>query len=201
VPPYRQTPDPVLHVTQPAPPAYVSRGGEKLAAVLERFQLDVSGLVCADLGSHVGGFVDCLLRRSAARVYAVDTCYGTLAWKLRRDRRVVPLERTNAMHVVLPEAVDLITVDVGWTRQAKVMPNVVCLLKPTGRVVTLIKPHYEAERELLVDGVLPGGLVDQVVENVLQHLAGMGWAVCAAFSSPILGHGGNREVFALLSRM
>jgi len=104
------------------PLAFVSRGGEKLAAALERFQVDVAGLVCIDLGSHVGGFVDCLLCRGAARVYAIDTCYGTLAWRLRRDPRVVALERTNAIHVVLPEAADLATVDVGWTRQAAVMP-------------------------------------------------------------------------------
>ena len=109
---------------------YVSRGGEKLAAALDRFGLDVTGLVCADLGSHVGGFVDCLLRRGAARVHSVDTAYGTLAWKLRRDSRVVVYERTNAMHVSLPEPVDLVTIDVGWTPQVRILPNVARLVTP-----------------------------------------------------------------------
>lgn len=126
--------------------AFVSRGGEKLAAALDGFNVDVTGRVCADLGSHVGGFVDCLLQRGAAKVYAVDTCYGTLAWKLRRDPRVVVRERTNAMHVTLPEQVDLVTVDVAWTPQARILPNAARLVLPTGTVVTLIKPHYEASR-------------------------------------------------------
>ena len=93
-----------------------------LAAALSAFELDVTGLVCADLGSHVGGFVDCLLQRDAARVYSVDTSYGTLAWRLRKDPRVVVLERTNALHVELPEHVDLVTVDVGWTPQHHILP-------------------------------------------------------------------------------
>lgn len=197
----------------PAPSdPYVSRSGDKLAAALEHFKLDVTGCICADLGSHVGGFVDCLLRREAARVYAVDTCYGTLAWKLRRDPRVVVLERTNAMHVSLTEPVDVVTIDLGWTPQAKILPNVVRLiaaprrLKPAGRsgmgprVVTLIKPHYEAPEDLLADGVLPDTAVDQVVEGVLEQIAAKGWTVCDTFLSPIRGHAGNQEVFALLAR-
>ncbi len=111
--------------------AYVSRGGDKLAAALDYFGLDATDRVCADLGSHVGGFVDCLLQRGAARVYAVDTCYGTLAWKLRRNPRVVVRERTNAMHVSLPEPVDLVTIDVGWTPQSKILPNAARLLTVT----------------------------------------------------------------------
>ena len=191
---------------------YVSRGGDKLAATLEYFKLDVTGCVCADLGSHVGGFVDCLLRRGVARVYAVDTCYGTLAWKLRRDPRVVVVERTNAMHVSLPEPVDTVTIDLGWTPQARILPNVTKLivgprgLKPaarpytSARVVTLIKPHYEAPEDLLVNGVLPDTAVNQVVEGVLQQVTAMGWTVCGTFPSPIRGHAGNQEVFALLAR-
>ncbi len=119
---------PLLSMSTSRPDSYVSRGGEKLSAALDHFDVDVQNCVCADLGSHVGGFVDCLLRRGAARVYSVDTCYGTLAWALRRDDRVVVLERTNAMHVSLPEPVSIVTVDVGWTPQAKVLPNVVCML-------------------------------------------------------------------------
>lgn len=190
---------------------YVSRGGDKLAASLEHFKLDVTSCVCADLGSQVGGFVDCLLRHGAVRVYAVDTCYGTLAWKLRSDPRVVVVERANAMHVSLPEPVDTVTIDLGWTPQARILPNVAKLIMgPRGlksaarsctnaRIVTLIKPHYEAPEDLLVDGVLPDTAVNQVVEGVLQQVTTMGWTVCGTFPSPIRGHAGNQEVFALLA--
>ena len=178
---------------------YVSRGGDKLAAALDHFGLDVRGRTCADLGSHVGGFVDCLLRRGAACVYAVDTGYGILAWKLRTDSRVIVLERTNAMHVEINQASDVITIDVGWTRQSKILPNAARLVaSPAARVVTLIKPHYEADPELLVNGILPDQAVDAVVEGVLQDVASMGWTILGTMTSPIRGHGGNREIFALV---
>ena len=180
--------------------AFVSRGGDKLDAALEHFRIDVTGFVCADLGSHVGGFVDCLLRRGAARVYSVDTAYGILAWKLRKDSRVTVLERTNAMHVTLPEPVELVTVDVGWTPQSKILPNVARLISPTARVVALLKPHYEAPEDLLVNGVLPDEQVDEVAEAVLVDLRSRGWIVHGVYPSPLRGHGGNREVFALLTQ-
>ncbi|MDO8632210.1 MAG: SAM-dependent methyltransferase [Phycisphaerales bacterium] len=182
-------------------PAFVSRGGDKLSAALDHFGIDVTGLVCADLGSHVGGFVDCLLRRGAARVDSVDTAYGTLAWRLRRDPRVAVHERTNAMHVTLLEPVDLVTIDVGWTTQAKILPNAATLLREGGIVVTLIKPHYEAPKELLVDGVLPEFALDDVLAAVRAGIESLGWSVRDTMTSPIRGHGGNREVFALLARL
>ncbi|HUU82020.1 MAG TPA: SAM-dependent methyltransferase, partial [Phycisphaerae bacterium] len=139
---------------KPDPP-YASRGGTKLEAALDRFDVDPTGLVCADLGCSVGGFVDCLLRRGAAKVYAVDTAYGQLAYRLRRDERVVVMERVNAMHAELPERVPLITIDVGWTRQHLILPAARTMLAEGGRIITLIKPHYEAEKRLLRGGVLP----------------------------------------------
>lgn len=166
---------------------------------MDAFELTTTDLVCADLGSHVGGFVDCLLRRGAKRVYSVDTSYGTLAWTLRRDPRVVVLERTNAMHVDLPEPVDLVTIDVGWTRQSKILPTAARLLTPVGHVVTLVKPHYEVEKSLLVDGVLPDEHFDSVTSDVLRAIEQSGWNVVAKCESPIRGHGGNRELFALLT--
>ena len=194
-------------MAQSTPDAYVSRGGEKLAAALDHFGVDVTGAVCADLGSHVGGFVDCLLHRGAARVFSIDTAYGILAWKLRRDPRVVVFERTNAMHVVLPEHVGIVTVDVGWTPQAKILPNAARLLSPMGRVITLIKPHYEAPESvgkaavrMLVDGVLPDDAVDNVVTRVLDEITATGWDILGTVLSPLRGHGGNREHFALLAR-
>lgn len=180
--------------------SFVSRGGDKLEAALQHFAVDVKGLVCADLGSHVGGFVDCLLRRGAARVYSVDTAYGILAWNLRKEPRVTVLERSNAMHVVLPEPVDVVTVDVGWTPQSKILPSIARLISPGARVITLIKPHYEAPEDLLVNGVLPDEQVNEVVEAVLGDIRSLGWTVHGVFPSPLRGHGGNREVFALLTQ-
>ncbi|MEK6799028.1 MAG: SAM-dependent methyltransferase [Planctomycetota bacterium] len=187
--------------TDSSPSGFVSRGGEKLSAAIEHFQLVVRDMVCADFGSHVGGFVDCLLQRGAARVYSVDTSYGTLAWKLRKDLRVVVLERANAMHVELPEIVNLVTVDVGWTPQAKVLPAAANAVRRDGMVLTLVKPHYEAAKDRLIAGVLPDEAVDGVVAGVLDEAARTGWQVVGTFDSVIRGHGGNREVFALLRRV
>ncbi|RJP34091.1 MAG: methyltransferase domain-containing protein [Phycisphaerales bacterium] len=179
---------------------HVSRAGLKLDHALTAMGVDAAGAVCADLGSHVGGFVECLLRRGATRVYSIDTSYGTLAWKLRRDPRVVVMERTNALHAALPEPVDLVTIDVAWTRQSKVLANVFRMLGDGGRVVTLIKPHYEAAPDRLVDGVLPAEEGEAVVHRVLEDASAAGWTVVATCPSPIPGRAGNREWFALLRR-
>jgi len=178
---------------------YVSRAGLKLEAALRHFCIDPAGWVCADLGSNVGGFVDCLLRQGAAKVYAVDTAYGELAWKLRRDPRVVVRERTNALHVQLPEPVDLVTVDVGWTRQHLILPQARTLLKPGGRIVTLIKPHYEADRRLLRGGVLPDEQVETVVAEVRARLEPLGILLADWCESPLRGQGGNREFLGLVT--
>jgi len=180
---------------------FVSRGGNKLEAALDHFHFDVAGLICADLGSHVGGFVDCLLQRGARRVYSVDTSYGTLAWKLRKDDRVVVVERQNAMHVSLSESVAFVTIDVGWTPQKKVLPNVREMLTRGGQVLTLIKPHYEANKTLLAGGVLPAEHLDATVAVVLNEIRAAGFSTNGTFTSPMAGHGGNREVFALLKRL
>ena len=104
------------------------------------------------------------------------------------------------MHVTIPEKIDLVTADVGWTRQEKFLPNVATMLSSGGRVLTLIKPHYEADKASLCDGVLPDEEVERVVSNVLEGAASNGWTVVSTVASPIRGHGGNREVFALLAR-
>src|SRR5437016_12661481 len=116
---------------------FVSRAGQKLDHALDAFRIDVAGLTCADLGCNVGGFADCLLQRGAAKVYAVDTGYGVLDWKLRNDPRVVVMERTNAMHVTLSEPVDLVTVDVAWTKQRHILPAAARIMKQDGRVISL----------------------------------------------------------------
>src|SRR3990167_4926334 len=102
---------------------YVSRAGEKLEHALNIFNVSVKDLVCADFGSSTGGFTDCLLQHGAKKVYAVETGYGILDWKLRSDPRVITLEKTNAMHVSLPEKVDLVTIDASWTKQKNIIPN------------------------------------------------------------------------------
>jgi len=133
---------------------FVSRAGEKLAAALDAFAVDPEGWACADFGCNVGGFTDCLLRRGAARVYAIDTGYGALDYRLRKDARVVVMERTNAMHVRLPEPVQLVTIDVAWTRQERILPAAARALAPGGHVVTLIKPAYELGPKALRAGRL-----------------------------------------------
>ena len=139
------------------PPRFASRGGLKLRHALDEFAIDPRGLACADFGSNVGGFTDCLLQAGADRVYAVDTGYGNLAWTLRNDPRVVVMERTNALHAEPPTLMDLIAIDLGWTPQRHAIPAALRWLKPEGRIITLIKPHYELgpdEKGLLHEGVL-----------------------------------------------
>jgi 23S rRNA (cytidine1920-2'-O)/16S rRNA (cytidine1409-2'-O)-methyltransferase len=176
----------------------VSRGGLKLDHALRTWTLDVSGLICADLGCSTGGFTDCLLRRGAGRVYAVDTGYGVLDWSLRRDPRVVVRERTNAMHVVLPEPVNLTAIDAGWTRQRHILPSAARLLRPDGCVVSLLKPHYEAGPRLLRKGILPTDALPGVVERVRIDVADAGFEWIADTPSPIAGSKGNAEVLILL---
>lgn len=179
---------------------FVSRGGLKLDHALRAFGLDVASLVCADLGCSTGGFVDCLLQRGAAKVFAVDTGYGVLDWSLRKDPRVVVMERTNAMHVTLPEPTDLVSIDAGWTRQRHILPSAARLLKRDGRVLSLIKPHYEASPTQLVRGVLRevalAGVLRAVDEDILQA----GFEVVAMVESPVRGSKGNREFLAWLQR-
>ena len=177
---------------------FVSRAGQKLEHALATFNLDVAGRACADLGSNTGGFVDCLLRRGAAKVYAVDTGYGVLDWTLRKDPRVVVMERTNAMHVALPEAVRVVTIDVAWTKQRHILPAARRLVGPDGFVVTLIKPHYEADPSQLLKGVLPEEDVDGVVAAVRADVLAAGFDLVRTVRSPILGAKGNAEVLAEL---
>jgi 23S rRNA (cytidine1920-2'-O)/16S rRNA (cytidine1409-2'-O)-methyltransferase len=179
--------------------SFVSRAGLKLEHALDHFHLDVTSCICADLGCNAGGFTDCLLQRGAAKVYAVDTGYGALDWKLRRDPRVVVMERTNAMHAELPERVSRITIDVAWTRQRRILPAARRLIADAGWVVTLIKPHYEAEPAQLRKGILPPEEVAAVVERVCQQaVPAAGFEVVGTVQSPITGAKGNVEVLAAL---
>lgn len=175
----------------PDEPALASRAGLKLRHALETFALPVTGMTCADFGCNAGGFTDVLLRAGAAKVFAVDTGYGTLAWRLRSDPRVVTMERTNALHAERPEdGVDLVVFDLAWTPQRLAVPAALRWLKPGGRIVSLVKPHYELrddQKAWLERGFLPHARVPEVVDRVRSEMHGLGAEVLADTASPITG--------------
>jgi 23S rRNA (cytidine1920-2'-O)/16S rRNA (cytidine1409-2'-O)-methyltransferase len=188
---------------------YVGRGGLKLRHALRTFGIDPRGLYCADFGCNIGGFTDCLLQEGAARVYAVDTGYGTLAWALRNDPRVVVLERTNVIHTEPPAPVDLVVIDLGWTPQRHAVPTGFRWLQPEGRIITLIKPHYELRKEeagLLRQGVLDEADAQRIVRRVADEFPALGARVLGITRSPIEGGAGrgrkrgNAEWLALLAK-
>ncbi|HVO84342.1 MAG TPA: TlyA family RNA methyltransferase [Syntrophobacteria bacterium] len=181
---------------------YVSRGGIKLAGALDALSLTVAGLVVIDVGASTGGFTDCLLRRGARRVYAVDVGYGQLAWKLRQDARVVVLERTNVRYLEreqIPEPVDLATIDTSFISLTKVIPRVLGFLSEGGRLLALIKPQFEVGRGRVGKGgvVRQPELHRQVVSEVERFCRDQGLAVEGVVESPLLGPKGNREFFIL----
>ena len=189
------------------PPKYVSRGGDKLEHALRAFALDVAGLVAMDVGASTGGFTDCLLQHGAARVYANDAGYGQLDYRLRQDARVVALERTNIRELSeLPppngrasERPDLATIDVAFIGLENVVPSVVRLLKPGGRIVALIKPQFQAKRsEVRKGGVVRDPLVHaSVIGRVVSWAAEHGLRYGGLTTSPLRGPAGNKEFFVL----
>ena len=181
---------------------FISRGGEKLQAALEKFEVQPKDHTVLDVGSSTGGFVDCLLQNGAHKVYSVDTSYGELAWKLRNDPRVVVMERINILHLQnLPEQVDLVTIDAGWTKLEVVLPVVKKFLKNDGVIIALLKPHYETKnkRGNLVRGVVPSDLVENIKNQVLANIKDLGFAIKEEMESPILGGAGNQEFLLLIS--
>ncbi len=161
---------------------FVSRAGLKLEHALQEFNFDVTDMSCADLGCNVGGFTDCLLQRGASNVFAVDTGYGTLAWKLRSDERVTTLERSNALHLEPPELVDLVVIDLGWTPQKLALP---AGMKWTncGHIISLIKPHYELTTEEKNVEKVGEGLSDDAVSRVIARTK----VLCEDLSLELLG--------------
>jgi len=170
---------------------YVGKGGLKLAYALDRLELEVAGAVAADLGCHVGGFTDCLLQRGAARVYAVDTGYGILAWKLRTDPRVVVCERTNALHWRPPEPLQLVYSDLGWTRQELALAAIAGMLAPGGHALSLVKPQYELGARP-PRGVVAPEQVPEVLERV-RAACPPELEIAHLLESPYRGSGGNPE--------
>ncbi len=189
---------------------YVSRGGLKLEYALRHFQLDVTGHTAIDLGASTGGFTDCLLQAGAIRVCAVDVGHGQLAWRLRRDARVVVMEKTNARHLTpahVPGAfgpADLAVIDCSFISLRKILPAAVALLRPSGRIVALIKPQFEAGKAEADKGA--GVITDAAIhERILRELQEFVTAQKQLLwrgvtESPLLGPAGNKEFLVLIEK-
>ena len=184
---------------------FVSRGGLKLEKALRVFPVEPAGKVCMDCGASTGGFTDCLLKRGALRVYAVDVGYGQLAWSLRTDSRVINMERTNARYLKpedLPEKLDLVVIDVSFISLSLILPAIKELLTPDGEIVCLIKPQFEAGKDrvgkkgVVRDPEVHKDVLDgflRTAEALELHPAGLSW-------SPVRGPEGNIEYLGYLLR-
>ena len=177
---------------------WVSRGGIKLDHALTHFGWDVAGAVALDVGSSTGGFTDVLLQRGAAKVFAVDVGTNQLAWKLRQDPRVVVHEQTNARYLtpdIVTEPIDIVVCDASFISLAKVLDTALDFAKPGGRLIALVKPQFEAER----DEIGKGGVVrdpavhERVCAAAAEWVASRGWSVEGVVQSPITGPEGNIE--------
>ena len=198
-------------VTVDVPERYVSRGGFKLEHALRWFGLEVTGWTALDLGASTGGFTDCLLQHGAARVCAVDVGRGQLAWKLRQDPRVLVRERTNARRLTpaqLPPAfavVDLVVIDCSFISLKIILPPTLAFLRPTGKIIALIKPQFEAGKAEADrgGGVITEPRIHQRVVDDLERFVGQcpGLRWRGVTPSPLLGPAGNKEFLALLERV
>jgi 23S rRNA (cytidine1920-2'-O)/16S rRNA (cytidine1409-2'-O)-methyltransferase len=180
-------------------PQYVSRAGFKLEGALKHFAIDVTGLVILDAGLSTGGFTDCLLQNGAAKVYGVDVGYGQVHEKIRRDPRVVVMERTNLRHLAsLPERVDCVTLDLSFISVLKVIEAVTQLLKDNGKLIVLIKPQFEAEKHQVgTGGIVTDPSVHQmVIQKVTEGIEKQGFVCKGVIPSPIEGTEGNKEFLA-----
>jgi 23S rRNA (cytidine1920-2'-O)/16S rRNA (cytidine1409-2'-O)-methyltransferase len=181
-------------------PRFVGRGGEKIDHALSRFGVDLFGKVVADIGACTGGFTDAVLQRGAARVYAIDVGYGQLDFKLRKDPRVVVMERTNARYLdALPDPIDVVVIDVSFISLDLIFPAVKRVIVPDGVVVPLIKPQFEAgKKDVGKGGVVRDPFTHRVVlEKVVRSAATYGFRCDALIASPLTGPAGNHEFLGL----
>ncbi len=192
------TPDVAIDVIGPDVRPFVSRAGGKLAAALDRFEVDPSGRRCLDAGASTGGFTDVLLQRGAARVVAVDVGYGQLAWSIRTDERVTVMERTNVRELAardLPFAPDLVVADLSFISLRTVLPTLVDVAGPDATFLILVKPQFEAGRA----DVGSGGVVREpsvwrrVLDEVIAAAAELGLRARGVMASPLPGPAGNVE--------
>ena len=184
-------------------PLYVSRGGEKLEAALQAFDLNIQGRVCADVGASTGGFTDCLLQHGAARVFAIDVGKGILHWKLRQDTRVIVMEDTNARYIErLPEPVSLVVIDASFISLKMLLPVVKGWFQPeNGEVIALIKPQFEVGRHIAARGqgvIRDAGVHRIVLFEILDYAQAGGYQAKGLIRSPLLGPKGNVEFLAQL---
>ena len=182
---------------------YVSRGGLKLAAALKETGMDVSGMICLDVGASTGGFTDCLLQNGAHRVYAVDVGYGQLAWSLRTDPRVTVIERTNIRHMpagALDTRVDLVTIDTSFISLKIVVPSVLKFMREDAAILALIKPQFEVGKGRIGKGgvVRDAQQHRQVIAELTDFFKNSGLVTETVIPSPILGPKGNREFIVYL---
>jgi 23S rRNA (cytidine1920-2'-O)/16S rRNA (cytidine1409-2'-O)-methyltransferase len=192
------------------PEKYVSRGGYKLEHALRHFQLEISGLAAIDLGASTGGFTDCLLQAGARKVYAVDVGHGQLAWVLRSDARVVVMERINARHLTpghFPASfvpVQLVVIDCSFISLRKILPPAVALLQPSGNIVALIKPQFEAGKAEADKGagVIRDAAIHERVLGGLREFVDAQTPLCwrSVTESPLLGPAGNKEFLVLIEK-
>ena len=182
------------------PPKYVSRGGVKLQGALDHFRVEVQGKTCLDIGASTGGFTDCLLQRGAVKVFAVDVGTNQLDWKLRRDPRVVAMEKTNARHLTfaqISERVALATMDVSFISANLILPVLPPLMEPRAEILVLVKPQFEVGRGLVGKGgiVRDPKLQEEAVAKVARKLVELGFSDVSSRESCLPGASGNREFF------
>ena len=183
---------------------YVSRGGLKLEKALRDFGVDPTGYVCSDSGASTGGFTDCLLQQGASKVFAIDVGYGQLDWKIRSDPRVVVMERTNVRYVTpeqLGEPLDLSVIDVSFISLKIVLPVIKTFLKPTGQVLCLIKPQFEAGKDKVgTKGVVRDPEIHkEVLDDFVALTQEIGFTILGLTFSPVKGPEGNIEFLAHLT--
>lgn len=184
---------------------YVSRGGLKLEKAMQNFDVTLMGRVCMDVGSSTGGFTDCMLQNGAVKVYAVDVGHGQLDWKLRKDDRVVCMERTNIRYVTpdqIAERISFASIDVSFISLTKVLGPVKELLKEDGEIICLIKPQFEAGREKVgKKGVVRDiNVHKEVIHMVMDYAVSIGFVLCNLDFSPVKGPEGNIEYLLHLSK-
>ncbi|MGI6422236.1 MAG: TlyA family RNA methyltransferase [Syntrophomonadaceae bacterium] len=186
-------------------PRYVSRGGLKLEKAIQEFQIDFSSTVVLDVGASTGGYTDCALQNGARKVFAVDVGYGQLDWKLRNDKRVINLEKTNIRYLnldTLGEKVDIITVDVSFISTRLVFPVLSPLLKEGGLIIALIKPQFEAgKKQVGKKGVVRDAAVHrEVLKACIKYAEDAALSCTGITFSPITGPRGNIEFFIKLEK-
>lgn len=183
---------------------YVSRGGFKLEQAINFYNIEATGLICADIGASSGGFSDCLLMHDAAKVYAVDVAYGQLDWKIRQDPRVVVMERFNARKLdkdSLEDRIDLAVMDTSFISITKIIPHLIPLFKENCvDIVALIKPQFELPKHLVPGGVVRDASSHQAaIEKIINFAEEIGLTSLPTTASPILGPKGNREFLIRLT--